>query len=254
MAQIREIPNIKLIVIDPLASFIMADVNADPAVGAFTTGLFASLATETGAAVLVAHHLSKTKTKISTPEDARALVRGSTAIVDGARSVYVLWGTDEKEGKMKCKHLGLPWQRNRIFFGCLVKSNGPGDRDIKTYARNDAGLLQPVDTRIKVAANEDKTEILDYLESDIRHYAEVGHPFSKTGTNGIWERKEILRPELRDVSQKMLRQCVDILKGEKRVVAVAPRGSKLKSYLDVPEGPFTEENVQISTGEAPNRW
>ena len=111
VAQIKDVKGIKLIVVDPLASFVMADVNSDPAVGAFTTGLFASLATQTGAAVIVAHHLAKTKVKIASPEDARSLVRGSTAIVDGARSVYVLWGTDEKDSKMKCKHLGIEWQR-----------------------------------------------------------------------------------------------------------------------------------------------
>ena len=254
VAQIKEVKGIKLIVVDPLASFVMADVNADPAVGAFTTGLFASLATETGAAVIVAHHLAKTKSKISTPEDARALVRGSTAIVDGARSVYVLWGADEKDSKMKCKHLGIPWQRNRIFFGCLVKSNGPGDRNIKTYARNDSGLLQPVDVKIKQAASEDKTVLLDMLESDIEYYAANGYPFSKTGGNGVWEQRAYLNPELRDISQKVIRQYVDVLKDKKRVVAVAPRGSKVRSYLDVPGGPFTYEDAEILTGKPPQRW
>ena len=42
-------------VFDPLASFIHADVTSDPAAGSFATGLLASLATETGAAVIVAH-------------------------------------------------------------------------------------------------------------------------------------------------------------------------------------------------------
>jgi len=253
-AQLTSIPNLKLIVVDPLASFVMADVNADPAVGAFTTGLFASLATETGAAVIVAHHLAKTKSKISTPEDARALVRGSTAIVDGARSVYVLWGADEKDSKMKCKHLGIPWQRNRIFFGCLVKSNGPGDRNIKTYARNDSGLLQPVDVKIKQAASEDKEVMLDMLVQDIQYFAEARHPFSKTGGNGIWEQRFDLNPAFLEVSKHKLQGYVDILKGQKRVVAVAPKGSKNKTYLDVPDGPFTHEETEILTGDRPKRW
>lgn len=252
--QLLAIPSLQLVVIDPLASFIMADVNADPAVGAFTTGLFASLATETGATVLVAHHLAKTKTKITGPEDARSLVRGSTAIVDGARSVYVLWGADERTSKQKCKHLSIEWQRNRIFYGCLVKSNGPGDRDIKTYARNESGLLQPVDVKIRQAASEDVGIILDMLEDDIRFLAASYYPISKTGANGVWEQKAYLHPLLRELTQRQLRNYVERLKDQNRVVAVAPKGSKSRSYLDVPRGPFTSEDTEILTGEAPKRW
>ena len=252
--QIQEISNVKLIVIDPLASFVMADVNSDPAVGAFTTGLFASLATQTGAALIVAHHLAKTTKKIASPEDARALVRGSTAIVDGARSVYVLWGVDEKLSKQKCKHLGVEWQRNRIFYGCLVKSNGPGDRNIKTFARNDAGLLEVVDAKIKQVAADDINVLLDMLADDIQWFAAQHHPFTRTGVNGIWEQRFDLNPVFKEVSQRVLRGYVDALRDQKRVITVAPRGSKSKSYLDVPGGPFSEPEAEVLTGARPSKW
>jgi len=252
--QVAVISGLRLVVIDPLASFVMADVNADPAVGAFTTGLFASLATETGAAVIVAHHLAKTKSKIETPEDARALVRGSTAIVDGARAVYVLWGADEKMAIQKCKHLGVDWERNKIFFGCLVKANGPGDRSIKTFARNSSGLLEPVDVKIRQAATEDKSIMLDLLEDDIRYFAEAGYPFSKTGANGVHEQKSCLNPVLQKVPRGQLWHLVDELKKQKRIVPVAPKGSKNRSYLDVPNGPFTVAGTEILTGQPPQRW
>jgi len=252
-AQLIAIPNLKLVVIDPLASFIMADVNADPAVGAFTTGLFASLATKTKSSVIVAHHLAKTKSKITTPEEARSLVRGSTAIVDGARSVYVLWSEEEKISKQKCKHLGVEWQRNRIFNGCLVKSNGPGDRSIKTFARNDNGLLEVIDLKIRQAAKEDKSILLDTLLNDIAWAASVGHPFSKTGGNGIHEQRFDLDPMLHDIARGKLQRYVDTLKEQKKIVAVAPKGSKNKTYLDIPNGPFTEEGVEVLTGKRPER-
>ena len=50
--QIKQMSNIKLLVFDPLASFVHADVNADPAAGAALTGLLAQIATETGASVI----------------------------------------------------------------------------------------------------------------------------------------------------------------------------------------------------------
>ena len=252
--QINDIPDIKLIVIDPLASFVMADVNSDPAVGAFTTGLFASLATGTGAALIVAHHLAKTTKRIASPEDARALVRGSTAIVDGARSVYVLWGVDEKSSKTKCKHLGVEWQRNRIFYGCLVKSNGPGDRNIKTYSRNDAGLLEVVDSKIQQVAKEDTSVLLDMLLDDIEWFASQYHPFSRTGQNGVWEQKQDLNSVFKDMSQRILRGHVETLLKQKRIVTVAPKGSKNKNYLDVPGGTFSEPEVELLGGEKPSRW
>lgn len=143
-----------LIVIDPLASFVMADINADPAVGAFTMGHMAQLAQETDAAVVLVHHLAKSKANVATPEEARALIRGTSAIVDNARAAYVLWGVEEKTGKAACAALGVNWTRNRVMRGCLVKSNGPGDREIKTWIRNEAGLLEVRNEQLRSAARE----------------------------------------------------------------------------------------------------
>ena len=54
-----EIEDLALIVIDPMASFVHADVNADPAAGAAFMGLLAQISTETGATVMVNHHMAK---------------------------------------------------------------------------------------------------------------------------------------------------------------------------------------------------
>src|SRR6056297_928824 len=105
LEEIRRFNNLKLVNFDPLASFVMADINADPAVGAFTMALLASIGTETGAAVIVCHHLSKTSKNVHGHDDARNLVRGSTAIVDGARSVYLLWTMEDKRAKQVCSAL-----------------------------------------------------------------------------------------------------------------------------------------------------
>ncbi|MBF0509934.1 MAG: AAA family ATPase, partial [Deltaproteobacteria bacterium] len=85
--QIKQIPDIKLIVFDPLSSFAFVDVNKDPQAAAFVTGLMAELATETGATVILSHHFSKTGEVVNI-RDAKNAVRGSTGLVNGVRCVF----------------------------------------------------------------------------------------------------------------------------------------------------------------------
>lgn len=143
--QILQLDNLKLIVFDPLASFVHADVNADPAAGAALTGLLARVATETGASVIVCHHMTKVQGDkiISKPEEARNLIRGTSALVDGVRCAFAIWQLDEKTARSRCHDLGIEYQRNRCFDGAVVKSNGPANRDIRSFVRDTlTGLLQ----------------------------------------------------------------------------------------------------------------
>jgi hypothetical protein len=142
--QILQINNLKLIIFDPLASFVHADVNADPAAGAALTGLLSQIGSETGASVMMCHHMTKVKDDavISTPEQARNLIRGTSALVDGVRCAFTLWQLDEKTAKRRCKELNIEYQRNRCFDGAIVKSNGPANRTIRRFVRDTyTGLL-----------------------------------------------------------------------------------------------------------------
>jgi hypothetical protein len=154
--QILQLSDLKLIVFDPLASFVHADVNADPAAGAALTGLLAKIATETGASVLMCHHMTKVKDDavIKTPEQARNLIRGTSALVDGVRSAFALWQVDTARGQKTCERLGVPYQRNTCFDGAVVKSNGPASRNVRHFVRDPmTGLLV------------DKTEQIEALDS-----------------------------------------------------------------------------------------
>ena len=142
--QIKQMTNLKLIVFDPLASFVHADVNADPAAGAALTGLLAQIATETGASVIMCHHMTKIKEDlvVSSPEQARNMIRGTSALVDGVRCAFALWQVDEATGRRRCQDLGIDYQRNRCFDGAVVKSNGPANRAIRHFIRDmHSGLL-----------------------------------------------------------------------------------------------------------------
>ena len=143
--QMMEMENLKLIVIDPLASFVHADVNADPAAGAAFMGLLAQMATEIGATVMVNHHMAKIKDNepITTPEQARNLIRGTSAIVDGVRAAFSVWPVDEGTARSRCRDLQVTYSRNTVFDGAVVKSNGPANREIRHFIRNEnSGLLE----------------------------------------------------------------------------------------------------------------
>ena len=153
--QVIQLKNLKLIVFDPLASFVHADVNSDPAAGASLTGLLSRLATETNATVLMCHHMSKLREDgtISKPEQARNMIRGTSALVDGVRCAFALWQIDEKSAKQRCFDLNEEYQRNRCYDGAVVKSNGPANREIRKFVRDlDTGLLM------------DRTDIINDFE------------------------------------------------------------------------------------------
>ncbi len=227
-----------LVVIDPLASFIMADINTDPAVGAFTMGHMSQFAQEADAAVVLVHHLAKTKNNISTPEEARSLIRGTSAIVDNARAAYVLWGVEEKAGKATCGALGLEWRRNRVMRGCLVKSNGPGDREVKTWVRNDIGLLEVRNEQLKSAAREKVPALMDCLLACVAEAAAKGQPFTRTGSSGLFTRRQELPPELCGIGRNKLEGFAQALLEKGSLVLCIARGSTTKKWLDVPGGDF----------------
>ncbi len=273
-----------LIIFDPLASFALVDLNK-PEVADFAMSLFAGLADETGACVLVTHHLSKSKENISTPEQARVLVRGSTAIVDRTRAAYVLWSPGESKGKELCAALGEPWARERVYCGCVAKENSGGDKSIKTYVRNSSGLLvardlpalyEPGRRPSRSARNLPETHTArnlpetreagnppalreprrdratDYgpgrrlgraergpgleqaLARSVAEAAEALRPFSKTGNNGVYVRRNELPDELACLGRNSLERLVDLLLGEGSLVLCFPAEGGNRKWLDIP--------------------
>lgn len=228
-----------LVVLDPLSSFVMADINSDPAVGAFTMGQLATLAQETGAAVVVTHHLAKNGgTNITTPEQARAMIRGTSAIVDNSRAAYVLWAVDPKESKSICRTLQVEWQRNRVMRGCVVKSNAPADREIKIFVRNNVGLLEVCNERLEMLESGDRPQLMDLLVQVVADAAERGQPFKRTGSAGFFARRNELPEALQQLGRTRLEKMGQDLLDAGRIVQCVAKGSTSKSWLDVPGGVF----------------
>ena len=190
--QMLEMENLKLIVIDPMASFVHADVNADPAAGAAFMGMLAQMATETGATVMVNHHMAKIKDDkpVTTPEEARNMIRGTSAIVDGVRAAFAVWPVPESVGKQRCKDLNIKYTRNGVFDGAVVKSNGPANRDFRHFMRNqDTGLLEDRTADLtSVQYSQTVRDRLDLVFSFVAEREAHGNPVTKGGkTDGIFE-------------------------------------------------------------------
>ena len=257
--QMLEMENLKLIVIDPLASFVHADVNADPAAGAAFMGLLAQMATETGATVMVNHHMAKVDAKepISTPEEARNKIRGTSAIVDGVRSAFAVWQVDEGTGKQRCRDLNVPYTRNAVFDGAVVKSNGPANREIRHFIRNsDTGLLEDRSVDIQsLAMSEAVRDRLDHVVRYIRMREEQGLAVTIEGTHdGVWNTANGLEPNepciiaIQSVKPTTIKNTITTAMQQGLVEKYRLTPSGPLKYLGVPNGPLSNGTYEPVTG------
>jgi endogenous inhibitor of DNA gyrase (YacG/DUF329 family) len=176
-----------LIVLDPLQALVQSDINADPAAAQCWWGAVSQLSAETGATVLVAHHLRKDN-NIDGPMSARAAIRGTSALVDGARWVYALWLASEDERTEASNALDYTVGTLEMVRGCCVKSNDIGMTDVRTYLRDpETGLLNDRTEEVfeeitdaKTLNEAQKTQILD----EVSKRWEQEHPFSPSPQAG----------------------------------------------------------------------
>eukprot|EP00913_Durusdinium_trenchii_P021231 g19944.t1 len=236
--QLTSIKDLRVVTLDPLASFAHVALNEDPAAGAFVCASIGRLASETGATTFVAHHMKKTgrTTPIESLSDAREAIRGSTALVDGLRLAYALWPAEEKRGKAVCKELGLSYSPNRVVLGGVVKANGAARRIVSTYVRNEFGLL--VDRTASLGAKAvPQEDMLEMIVEAVAAAARSGHPYTKTGATGLFEQKDRLPEELSTLSKHRLEALAQQAIDTSRVVKCLASGTTAK-WLDVPGGDF----------------
>ncbi|MDW9855366.1 AAA family ATPase [Sinorhizobium meliloti] len=234
--QLRTINDLRLVTFDPLASFAHLALNEDPAAGQFVCTSLSRLATETGATVLVAHHMRKTQKPIENLGDARDAIRGSTALVDGLRLAYAMWPADEARAKRVCKSLGQEYVANKVVLGGVVKANGPAKRMVSTLVRNEFGLLIDRTSGLGAAAPA-QADLLGALIVAVEAAAASGHPFTRTGATGLYAMRDRLPVELREVSRHRLEGLAATAIESGRIQLCLATGTTAK-WLDVPGGPF----------------
>lgn len=161
-AQLLAIPDLKLVVLDPLSSFVSADINKDNVAGAALMTMLGELATTSGAGVMLVHHFAKAMVPTDL-SDARSAIRGAGALVDNGRWALAMWEADQDKGKKILKALGEPErarQSGLVYFGGLAKGNAPGAKTMRTLVRSKAtGLLE--DQTDQIAAASPKNDELD---------------------------------------------------------------------------------------------
>ncbi len=238
--QMLEMENLKLIVIDPMASFVHADVNADPAAGAAFMGMLAQMATETGATVMVNHHMAKIKDDkpVTTPEEARNMIRGTSAIVDGVRAAFAVWPVTESVGKQRCKDLNIKYTRNGVFDGAVVKSNGPANRDFRHFMRNqDTGLLEDRTADLtSVQYSQTVRDRLDLVFNFVAEREAHGNPVTKGGkTDGLFEMIRIApEDDLLAANIRLLNLSSDTLEGD---ITKLQKSGRVGQYKITRSGP-----------------
>lgn len=242
--QLLQIHDLKLVVFDPLASFSQADINASPAAGSFVTNQLASLASDTKCSVIIAHHMRKPANgrPITSAEQARDAIRGTSALVDGVRLAYALWPAPSEHIYMVHQCLKETFARNSIYQGAVVKSNSPTDRSIRTYLRDkDTGLLVDITQKLKTS-KVSPADMDELLINAVARSARNGHPFTHTGEAGLYSNIERLPPcfhslgrnKIQDIARKLM------MARPARLVKGKSKNSMVNRWLDVPDGPFAQ--------------
>ncbi|MFP3022330.1 MAG: AAA family ATPase [Wolbachia sp.] len=248
--QLNKIKNLKLIVFDPLASFVHADLNTDPAVGDYLMSLLSDLAGSTGASIITAHHMRKPKSEkpISTVEQVRDAIRGTSALVNGVRCSYAFWSVEDAAKPTIFKSIGESVRQNALFYGAIVKANGLADRTLRTYLRNEeTGLLEDITERLRIK-NMNEKDSKQHLITAITRAAISGHPFTHTGSTGVYKQRHRLPEEFHSIGRDRMERIVQELLQTRKLVKGMATGSKEDKWLDIPSGPFARGVGKFSCG------
>jgi hypothetical protein len=148
--QLLEFDDLKLVIIDPLQAFAMADLNSDPAAGQYWWSMMSELAVAANCNILIAHHMRKDGSfSIRKSSQAREAIRGTTALVDGSRWTYSLWELNEADQMTLSDKLDFEIGVGNAVCGGVVKVNDNADKAVRTFIRAENGLL--IDRSVEVS-------------------------------------------------------------------------------------------------------
>ena len=238
LRQLRSMQDLALIAIDPLAAFVAADVNADPQAGQFVGGTLQRMATACGGpAVVLAHHMGKSrrqgKGEVVSAEDARDLIRGTTAIVDSMRNAIAVWSAGALARQIIRRTV-----KNAPSEACVccavVKSNARADGGVRFAVRGADGAFRVVEDPDQ-SRSVSPDEALDMLCASIQDRAVHGAPFTRSGQAGVYMRRaELPEPLCRWPRQRLVDAVEDLVRSG-AVVKAGERKTPAK-WLDVPNG------------------
>lgn len=211
-SQLLAVPDLRLVVLDPLSSFVSADINKDNVAGAALMTMLGELATTSGAAVMLVHHFAKAivPTDLS---DARSAIRGAGALVDNGRWALAMWEADQDKAYSTLKTLGQPErskQSGLVYLGGLAKGNAPGAKTLRTLVRSAAsGVLEDMTDQI-IASAPRHDEVDDVVYKALRAHKESKPRFVFPLGKSSFDRYlvPVLTAARVDVSMRSLEMCL----------------------------------------------
>ncbi|OGQ96501.1 MAG: hypothetical protein A2521_09460 [Deltaproteobacteria bacterium RIFOXYD12_FULL_57_12] len=232
---VKKIPDLRLIVIDPLARFFGAEENNNGA-GTLFVSLLEQIAQATAASVIFCHHVGKRSSLSNGEFDLDAAMhqdsaRGASAITNGVRWQCNLVGLPEKAAK---KHLKVKDAQPGQFLALQVskKNYGPPE-PVHFLERQQGGVLCPYE----VAASRDELELDSVI---LKLVVAVTHDSEQT--NG----KRLTKKSLKDFYSKKWKEEKDnritgaavertinnaLLSGEIHEVRAKNKSGKTADYL-----------------------
>ena len=172
----KDIPNLRLIILDPVARFRGGDENANEDATKFVEAL-EKIRKETGVTVLCAHHSRKGGTGESAED-----IRGASAFVDALRFAATLYCPSVDDAKK----LGIAEEERRSWVRMMVvKSNYKTDVDQQWYRRAEGGVLAlTAEPAGRPSKTEDKAEerylaALPKIKDLVKKADEKGDPITE---------------------------------------------------------------------------
>jgi len=172
IATAAQIPDLKLIVIDPASRFRGGDENAAQDTTRFVEAI-ELLAQATGATILIAHHTNKGSMQAT--DASQNASRGSSALTDGVRWQMNLAGMSDKEAKA----FGInPDERHYYLTATITKNNYAPPQQGLILKRGEGGYLH------QIALTSQKTQQAHDVKAKIVQLvataASAGQQYSKT--------------------------------------------------------------------------
>lgn len=246
LALAKSIPDLKLIILDPLSRLYGQNEN-DNSMATYFCSLLEQLAQETGAAVLVNHHVGKgagydrngnfNVDAAMSPD----VIRGASAITGAARWQLNLFSLDAKTAR---KELKDPAAKNGEYLVARVSKKNYGPPESKFYLqRGEGGVLCPV----AVPDEEEKKELFEQLTEKIIAVVRDREEAGKTPLTIKLLKEAVTAPwktEIPGVSQGKVAAAAHMAVADGKLFLVnrkAPGGKTSADYLSTT--PDTEEEA-----------
>lgn len=188
LVELSEIDNLKLVVVDTIGAFTSVDLTTALA-GQRVGAMLDNMATRLGCTVIGSHHLTKgdRRAPVRTLPDARHAIAGSGQLLNSLRFAYSIFLPEEKQQEKMARLLGKEWKEASLYLGGVVKANGPSDRSMAVFWRNEkTGLLEYQDNEIIRASAARQAAVaasrgLQNLEFMVKTWNDLGTPCTRLG-------------------------------------------------------------------------